>query len=331
GCWFFEFGHDKKTREVKSLSELAAFVERERARRITAPLLIGGEPTLFPERIRVFARSFKYVTISSNGLRKLPATDDFSRVAVLLSVFGGGQMDDELRAIKPGGRKFSGLFDTMLRNYYGDERAQFVYALTERAIGNIETTVRRIAENGNRVTFNYYSEYDKASPIRAGHERALLEEALRVRDRYPDAVTSHPVHIRALITGRTDWGTFGYHSCPSISVDHPGHRERMANGNPTLPFFNTYNADMRTIEFCCTSGHCDGCRDSQAVYSWLLVNMDRNLGSKALLREWIETAECYWRQFIWSPYHRARKPAEQSEHRADARAQWEAPATTLRQ
>ena len=61
-------------------------------------------PTLFPDRVRVFARAFKYVTISSNGLRKLPATDDFSRVAILLTVFGGGQMDDELRAIKPGGR-----------------------------------------------------------------------------------------------------------------------------------------------------------------------------------------------------------------------------------
>jgi len=52
------------------------------------------------------------------------------------------------------------------------------------------------------------------------------------------------MHIHAIITGKSDWGTFGYHSCPSISVDFAGHKDRIANGNPTLPFFNTYNADL---------------------------------------------------------------------------------------
>lgn len=303
GCWFFEFGHDKKTKELKSLHEFRGFIDTERARRITAPLLIGGEPTLFPERVRAFARAFKYVTISSNGLRKLPSEEDFSQVNILLSVFGGGPLDDELRGVKPGGQRFSGLFETMLENYRGDQRAMFLYALTERGIEYIEDTVRRIAENGNRVTFNYYSEYGSDNPIRSGYEQVLLKEALRVRDAYPDAVTSHPMHIRAVLTGRTDWDTFGYHSCPSISIDFPGHKERIANGNPTLPFFNTYNADLSSVEFCCTSGHCDGCRDSQAVYSWLLVSMDRNLDSKQRLCEWIDMAEMYWRQSIWSPYH----------------------------
>ena len=304
GCWFYEFGHDKKTSEQKSLIELEKFIEVERARRVTAPLLIGGEPTLFPDRVRAFSQAFKYVTISSNGLRKLPFEEDFVNVNVLLTLFGGGPLDDELRGIKPGGQRFSGLFDTMLENYRNDQRATFVYALTERGLGYIEETVRRIAQNGNRVTFNYYSEYDKENPVRAEQEPVLLGEALRVRDAYPDVVASHPMHIRAIITGQTDWGTFGYHSSASISIDFPGHKERIASGNPTLPFFNTYNADFSTVEFCCTSGHCDGCRDSQAVYSWLLVSMDRNLGSKTALLNWIEMAETYWSQFVWSPYHR---------------------------
>ncbi|HEY0523482.1 MAG TPA: radical SAM protein [Stellaceae bacterium] len=307
GCWFFEYGHDQKTKEVKSIADLEAFIEGEKARRVTTALLIGGEPTLVQDRVRAFVRGLKYVTISSNGLKKLPYTEEFANVAVLLTLFGGGKLDDELRATKPGGKRFAGLFDKALENYRDDDRACFIYALTERGLDYIEDTVRRIAENGNKVTFNFYSEYNTDSPIKLQYETRLLEEALRVKALYPETVISHPTHIRGIITGQTHWGTFGYHSCPSVSVHHPAHKDRLANGNPTLPFFNTYNADFKTVEFCCTSGHCEGCRDSQAVYSWLMVNMDRHLTSKESLREWVDIAECYWAQFKWSPYHHARR------------------------
>jgi MoaA/NifB/PqqE/SkfB family radical SAM enzyme len=306
GCWFFEFGHDTKVRELKDLSALDRFLEMEKARRITAALLIGGEPTLVPDRVRSFTRRLKYITLSSNGLKKLPADPDFANVAVMLTLFGGGQLDDELRAIKPGGKRFTGLFDRALENYRNDPRANFVYAVTTRGIEHIEDTVRRIRDNGNRVTINFYSEYDTNSPIKKDGEKALLEECLRVKRLYADTVTSHEAHIRGVITGMTEWGSFGYHSCPSISISHPAHAERIKNGNPTLPLFNTYNADFSSVEFCCTSGHCDGCRDSQAVYSWLMVNMDHALSSTEALWEWVLMAESYWRQFIWSPYHPSR-------------------------
>lgn len=307
GCWFFEFGHDTKVREVKDLSELERFLEAEKARRITAALLIGGEPTLVPDRVRAFARRMKYVTVSSNGLKKLPEDDEFANVAVMLTLFGGGHLDDELRAIRPGGRRFTGLFTRMLENYRNDPRANFVYAVTARGMAHIEETVRRIRDNGNRVTINFYSEYDTNTPIKRDSERALLEECIRVKRLYPDTVTSHETHIASVITGKTAWGTFGYHSCPSISISHPAHDDRIKNGNPTLPLFNTYNADFRSVEFCCTSGHCDDCRDSQAVYSWLMVNMDRALTSTEALWDWVLMAESYWRQFVWSPYHRSRR------------------------
>jgi len=91
--------------------------------------------------------------------------------------------------------------------------------------------------------------------------------------------------------------------CPSVSWDHPDHTTRRANGNPTLPLFNVYGADLETIQFCCTSGHCEGCRDSQAVQTWLLVSVRHFLQSTQGLQTWVELAENYWRQFVWSPYH----------------------------
>ena len=69
--------------------------------------------------------------------------------------------------------------------------------------------------------------------------------------------------------------------------------------------FNVYGADLETVQFCCTSGHCDGCRDSQAVHTWLLVSIRHFLNSRERLATWIELAETYWRQFIWSPYARS--------------------------
>jgi MoaA/NifB/PqqE/SkfB family radical SAM enzyme len=302
GCWFFTFGYDKRTKGQADLAALRAFIQRERARHVNAALLIGGEPTLVPERIMAFVEGMERVTISTNGLRRLPR-DGFERVSVAVTLFGGGPLDDELRAIRPNGRAFSGLFAAALDHYHDDPRVIFFYAITSRGLEHIEPTVRRIRDNGNRVTFNYYSEYHTDDPLRRGHEHRLLDEALRVREAYPETVLSHPYYLRALITGRTEFGRFGYEVCPSISWDHPDHAARRANGNPTLPLFNTYAPDLETLHFCCTSGHCADCRDSQAVQSWLLVSARRFLHSKEGLETWVELAESYWRQFVWSPYH----------------------------
>lgn len=302
GCWFFTFEFDRETKDQTDLARLRAFIERERARHINAALLIGGEPTLVPERVMAFVEEMEYVTISTNGLRPLPR-DGFERVSIGITLFGGGSLDDELRAVTPAGRTFTGLFDAALRNYRDDPRVIFNYAVTGRGVEHIETTVRQIGDNGNRVTFNLYSEYHTDTPLRHSQDQRLLDEVLRVAVAYPDAVVAHPYYLRALVTGETEFGRFGYNVCPSVSWDHPGHAARRANGNPTLPLFNAYAADLETIQFCCTSGHCEGCRDSQAIQSWLLVSVRQFLRSKQGLQTWVELAENYWRQFVWSPYH----------------------------
>ncbi|HEU4733821.1 MAG TPA: radical SAM protein [Kofleriaceae bacterium] len=301
GCWFFGHEFDKSTSELTSLEGVRAFARRERERGITYSIIIGGEPTLIPDRVAVFVDEMDYVTISTNGLRPLPRAG-FEKVAVQISLFGGGPLDDELRAIKPGGKRFTGLFDQALRNYEGDPRACFVYAITEDGIGHIADTVRRIHDNGNRVSFNFYSKYNHDEPLRMQDAPRLLDEALRVKELYPGTLLSHPYFIRTLVTGESHWGKFGYDVCPSLSVDHPAHAARLANGNPYLPRFNAWAADCSTVNFCCTSGHCEDCRDSQAVLSWLIVSFDRFRDGGDRLKTWIEISESYWKQFIWAPY-----------------------------
>src|SRR5207245_8827694 len=108
----------------------------------------------------------------------------------------GGPLPAELRAFKPNGRTSRGLLDSALGPYRDAPRAMFAYAITSRGVKHIEPTVRRIRDNGNRVTFNYYSEYHTDDPLRGAGEQRLLDEALRVGDTYPDTVLSHPYYLR---------------------------------------------------------------------------------------------------------------------------------------
>ena len=301
GCWFFEYELDKRARDAKDLGFVADFLQRERQRGVNSALLIGGEPSLFPHKVAVFVENLDNVTVATNGLNRFPL-EGFENVALLVALFGGRTLDDELRAIKPGGRRFTGLFDTSLENYRNDPRAFYLYAITEDGIDQIDETVKRIGDNGNRMNFSFYSKYGTGDPLRVENGKRLLDEALRAKQRYPDTVESHPYYIETMITGRSHWAEFGYEQCPNISVDNPVHAERLANGNPTLPGFRTWAADLETVNFCCTSGHCDGCRDSQAVFSWLLVNLHRFRRNGTQLRTWIEIAESFWSQFVWSPY-----------------------------
>lgn len=303
GCWFFQYGFDAESADLTS-NEAWRMVAKEQAevRQVTSALLIGGEPTLYPDRVAAFVEHMRYVTISSNGLRALPRSG-FEDVAVALTLFGGKGRDDALRAVAPNGHRFTGLFEKVLENYRNDDRATFVFAVDPAALEAVEPTVRLIRDNGNAVTFNYYSSYGSSDPLASHGEQELLDELLRVRELYNETVVNTPYSISTLATGQSHWASFGYEVCPSISRDHPANQERLKNGHPVLPGFNSYRADGKTLNLCCASGQCEGCRDSQAVYSWILLGMKQFLDSPESLRTWVETVESYWRQFKWSPYH----------------------------
>jgi organic radical activating enzyme len=306
GCWYFQFGFDTSTgKDVVDVEAWRSFARAERERGVTSAVLIGGEPSLYPRRINAFMEAMPYVWISSNGLVPMPR-DGFENLGIGVTLFGGGPLDDELRGISPTGRRLSGLFDTALKNYRNDRRVFYFYALSLSSVPYLEDVVKRAGDNGNRVLFNYYSDYTNAETMPGSgmrdEEQRLLEKALEVRAAYPDVVLSHPYYIRAIITGRSHWGSFGYDVCPSVSKDYEANRARLLNGNPTLPGFNSIAPDLRTVNLCSNSGRCAQCRDSQAFTSWLLVSMHHFLGSKEQLLCWIELSESFWRQFCWSPY-----------------------------
>ena len=301
GCWFFLEQFDQRTHEIREIERWRDFARQEAERGTTVGLLIGGEPTLFPERIAAMRGEIPYLTVSSNG--EVPLSQvDFPDVTVALTLFGGYKSDDEYRAIRSNGKRFSGLFPKVLENYRYDPRAGFVYAVNFNAIDEIEDTVKRIQDNGLRVLFNFYRDFSNHEVETADQEMALLDKTLEVRQKYPDVVSSTPHMLETMFVGKTHWGRFGYDSCPSISCDFEDAKTRLSNGRPTLPGFNAYTANHE-VTLCCTGGDCETCRDSQAISSWILSNMRKYMKSPELMRTWVEAAESYWSQFIWSPWH----------------------------
>src|SRR5882757_5600784 len=141
GCWFFEYEFDKNAgQDEKDINTWREFARHEREKGVTLAILIGGEPSLWPERIKAFADHIPYIWISTNGVRALPV-DEFPDIAISISLFGGGPLDDELRGIRPGGGRIHGLFETALKHYHNDRRAFFVYALTRDSLPHIEDVV----------------------------------------------------------------------------------------------------------------------------------------------------------------------------------------------
>jgi organic radical activating enzyme len=309
GCWYYAYGMDEGVPDEADLDRIRAAVQASAARGVTHAIIVGGEPVLYPKRLGVFAETLPYLSVATNGYRKLPMAG-FENVSVGLAVFAGHRSDDHYRAIAAGGRRFEGLFRRGMANYRNDDRVTVVYAVTEAAMDEIDETVAMLQDNGNKVYFSYYRDYGtEAAPQHAGKAAALTDKLLQVRDRYPEAVLSHPHYIRTLIAGGTPWKMFNYDTCATVNTALPEHAARLANGHPVLPQFQAFAQDMSTQRFCSASGDCGNCRDALAMSSWLLANFRDHTGDAESLLAWIEYAESYWRGFTWSPLHWSKERA----------------------
>ena len=71
GCWLYE-NPELLTKDERDLVVLRAFITKERERGINVAQITGGEPTLYPNRIAEYVAQMDYVTISTNGMKKLP-------------------------------------------------------------------------------------------------------------------------------------------------------------------------------------------------------------------------------------------------------------------
>ncbi|MDH4562426.1 radical SAM protein [Pseudomonas sp. BN411] len=72
GCWFFEFEFDTRVHELDDIEVWQERGRQEAERGINAPLLISGEPSIFLDWVKFFMEYMPMVTVSTNGLKKIP-------------------------------------------------------------------------------------------------------------------------------------------------------------------------------------------------------------------------------------------------------------------
>jgi hypothetical protein len=289
GCYYFSEGMDES--RTGDAATLDAFVARERERGTNFVTIVGGEPSLVLDRLRVLYRAFR-LSVATNGLVRIPR-EDFEDLPIGVAVWGDHATDTRLRG---GGRR--AVFAPALRNYRDDPRAFFYYTVAPGHAAEVEAVVDQCVQNGNRVLFNFYGDLEHRGgdldyQLGFGAVRDAVDRAI---DRHPDKILMTSRLARVVTTGRLFEESWGHATCTSISPDHPSNAERIENGRPYSKHFRSYNADLVTTRRCCTAidRDCASCFDTWQHFSWVMLNMRAHMGSERNFTEWLATTYLFY-------------------------------------
>lgn len=300
GCYFFTEGLDA-TKAPKDENEFLDFVERERRRGTNFMTVIGGEPSLQLERLRILGENFRCITVT-NGLRRIPY-EGYEDMGLAISVWGDHEIDKELR----GAGKVD-VFARALRHYKDDPRATFYFTVSNANADGIESAVEEIIANGNMVAFSFYEDWSERGgefDQTKGYGRAM-EAIHAVIDRHPERIltTAYMAHVAS---GREVMGQeWGYHTCPVISSgynpeidewhgsDHwlEENKSRLRNGLPYYPNHRAVMPDLKSVRRCSVGedSDCSKCHNAYARYIWVMLNRNLHTETKQDFVNWVTTA-----------------------------------------
>jgi hypothetical protein len=291
GCFFFS-SDEHLTGEQKDIRAWEDFVDAEMARGVNLAILIGGEPTLFLDRVGAFYKRLS-TFCASNGLVKVPR-DRFPDMMVGISLWGDADTEKSLR-----GRD---AFAISSKHYAGDPNVYYLYTITSHQLGKLEPMVRRIRDVGVKVHFQLLSNDEGAegfewSPEHLADVRSEMDDML---DRYPETVVSCRYYHEVLTTGTMLGRRFGWEECPSVSETHD-HRDPQTR---RLIRFRRWAADLKTTHRCCTSAtrDCRTCKDGAAHMSWVMVNKRAHIRTTKDLQNWVEVYEMFAKLYRFIPW-----------------------------
>ncbi len=182
GCFFFSSDEHKAAPEEMDIRKWEAFVDSEKARGVNLAILIGGEPTLYLDRVAAFYKRLP-TYCATNGLIKVPR-DRFPDMMVGISLWGDEEDEKVLRG--------KDTFAISSKNYAGDPYTYYLYTITPKQIGRIESIIRRIADAGLKVHLQLLSNDEGVEGFSWTDEwlRDIRDEMDIMLDRYPNTVIS---------------------------------------------------------------------------------------------------------------------------------------------
>jgi MoaA/NifB/PqqE/SkfB family radical SAM enzyme len=175
-CYFYRDPRD--IAEEPSLDVWGRRFKDIYAKGVRIVLLLGGEPALRQDVLRLADGIFPFIDVITNGT--IPIPPEFKH-RIFLSLDGAPETHDAIRG--------AGVFAEAMKNYAGDSRVVVHMVLGRQNFRDLEKVARSVTENRFRgIVCGLYA----AAPgghdpeMLAGEERtAVLEEICRVRALYP--------------------------------------------------------------------------------------------------------------------------------------------------
>jgi len=283
GCYFFSEELDQ-FQAPKDETTFDDFIAQEKARGTNFLTVVGGEPSLMLDRLKKVYDNFKLIVVT-NGIRRIP-TEGFENMPIAVSVWGDHETDTRLR----GNGKLD-VFAKGLKNYKDDRRAIWYFTANPGHVHEIESVVGQIVDNGNFMGFNFYGDIANHGgdlDHRQGFDR-VRREIDRMIERYPERVINTSYMNQVITTRKLYDDDWGFSVCATLSDNIEKNRKRFENGNPYLPHYRVYNPDLKTTRGCCRSDKwdCENCYDTWANISWIIVNVEKHLGSVQEFTHWL--------------------------------------------
>jgi hypothetical protein len=273
------------------LGKWEQFIEKELERGVNLAILIGGEPTLYLDRVEAFYKRVP-TYCATNGIIKVPR-DRFPDMMVGISLWGDEEDEKLLRG--------KNVFGLSLKNYEGDDYTYYLYTLTSNQLGKAETVIKKIRNAGLKVHMQLLSN-DEGVDGFTWTEQQLKDvraEMDAMLDTYPDTVISSKYYHEVITTGKMLGRPFGWPECPSVTLplDNRVNPKRLIN-------FIRWASDLKTMHRCCTSEtrDCTTCKDGAAHMSWIMVNKKDHMGNTRDLQNWIEVYEMFAKLYKFIPW-----------------------------
>jgi len=269
-----------------------AFVDKEMDRGVNLAILIGGEPTLYLDRVEAFYKRLP-TFCATNGLIKIPR-DRFPDMMLGISLWGDETDEKILRG--------KDTFSISSKNYEGDPHVYYLFTLTPKQIGKIERIIKKIKDTGLKVHLQLLSNDEGVDGFSWQPDQL---EAIRVEmddmlHRYPETLISSKYYHEIITTGKMLGRSFGWDECPSVT-------QPLDTRDPQpkrLIEFIRWASDLNTMHRCCTSEtrDCSSCKDGAAHMSWVMVNKRAHIRTTRDLQNWIEVYEMFAKLYQFIPW-----------------------------
>lgn len=293
GCFFYSSDQHQVADDEPDLAKWEEFIINEKERGVNNAILIGGEPTLFLDRVELFYKHMN-TYMATNGLIKVPR-DRFPDMMVGVSLWGNDEHEEKLRGKKT--------FSISLNHYRGDKKFYYLYTITPNNLNLIEEITKKIKDAGVKVHYQLYSNDEGVDGFDfSPAERKRLQDKLdEMLDKYPQTVISCRYYHEILVNNTLMGRQWGWNECPSVSLSHD---TRDLTEVKRLIGFYSYASDLKTYHRCCTSDtrDCRTCNDGAAKMSWVMVNKRLHMKSRKDFANWIDVTEMFAKLYQYVPW-----------------------------